>query len=83
MIDVPAPAGKIWQRRHNVHNKGEIMKKRHIWDLVLALLWFCIAIINLVLFFADVPVSGLDVFYPSICCFGFFIDKVFNEIKKK
>ena len=58
------------------------MKKKHIWDLVLALLWFCIAIINLVLFFIDVPTSGLDVFCPSIVCFGFFIDKVFDGIKE-
>ena len=58
------------------------MKKSYIGDLVFALLWFCVAIIHLVLFFIDVPTSGLDVFFPSIVCFEFFMDKVFNKIKE-
>lgn len=58
------------------------MKRRFWLHLILGWLWFVIAAVCIVLFFIDIPVEAIAVFFPSLVCAGFYFDKAHDIIKE-
>ena len=58
------------------------MKRKFWFNVIFGWIWFFIAVMHIVLFFIDIPIDAIDVFFPSILCAGFYFDKAHDTIKE-